>query len=88
MHHGNGGTGSVEHTDAVAFNGGVQRRNSITQAHEIHALQPTGPVTHVSRAQLEGVRHGGSIDANALMGLLHPSTEVPWDPNKRLGGRR
>ncbi|RAS33258.1 hypothetical protein [Paraburkholderia bryophila] len=84
--HGNGGTGSPEHTQAIAFNGGVQRRNSITQAHEIHALQPTGAATHVTRAQLEGVRHGGSIDASALMGLLHPSTEIPWKPH--VGGGR
>lgn len=79
-------TGSPEHQAAVAFNGGVQRRNSIDEAHSIHALQPRGLAPSISQAQLHGLRNGGRIDAQALMDMIPHGSERAWDPN--LGGGR
>nr|WKF61186.1 hypothetical protein HUO10_005717 [Paraburkholderia busanensis] len=80
-----GGTNSDEHRQAIAFNNGVQRRNSIEQANGIHALQPMSHSMQTSEAQLKSLRNNGAIDATALMTLIHPSTERPWKPNRGEG---
>lgn len=82
-----GGPGSQERTDALAHNGGIQRRNSIDQAIAIHAGVPgAAPGAGLDRAGLEAMRVGGFVPLDTLMAAIPPGSEQHWNPN--LGGGR
>lgn len=79
MHGGVGGPGSAEETRAATFNGGVARRNSITESTMIHSTNPSGAHPHMTAADFEGLRAGGQISHAALMAAIPAaSVEQPW----------
>lgn len=87
-----GGTGSAEHTRALAFNGGMPRRNSINEGNAIHALVPAGPAGGtVTAAQLEALRGAGGavgrVPSGGLMALIPPGSEQNYRPTVGAAAR-
>lgn len=86
---------SGEHRAAMEFLGAQHprgRRNSLSQAEAIHLspmLPRTTPANAFSSDDFEALRstRTGTISAQSLIGMMHPTQERAWDP-ARGGGRQ